>query len=136
MTPDAERNLLNEGIGTWLSDPSRSSGECPLHDANGLTSRACRHTAYAPVVDDGLRSATDWRGRDRRHPRRSSRRSRELTEAGTVTVHGSAAGFAQEIVVRRHRLTGDEPLSFGGTDTGPDPYGFLLAALGSCMSIT
>ena len=59
-----------------------------------------------------------------------------MTEPGTVTVHGSAAGFAQDIVVGRHRLTGDEPLAFGGTDTGPDPYGFLLAALGSCMSIT
>src|SRR5262245_12274702 len=56
--------------------------------------------------------------------------------AESVTVHGSAAGFAQGIVIGRHRLTGDEPLSFGGADTGPDPYGFLLAALGSCMSIT
>ena len=57
-------------------------------------------------------------------------------DAGTVTVHGSAAGFAQEIVVGRHRLTGDEPASAGGTDTGPNPYGFLLAALGSCVSMT
>ena len=59
-----------------------------------------------------------------------------MTESGTVTVHGSAAGFAQEIAVGRHRITGDEPLSSGGSDTGPDPYGFLLAALGSCISIT
>jgi putative redox protein len=58
------------------------------------------------------------------------------TEAGTVTVHGRAAGFAQEIAVGRHRLTGDEPASAGGTDTGPNPYDLLLAALGSCMSIT
>ena len=57
-------------------------------------------------------------------------------EAGTVTVHGRAAGFAQEIAVGRHRLTGDEPASAGGTDTGPNPYDFLLAALGSCVSMT
>ena len=57
-------------------------------------------------------------------------------EPGIVTVHGSAAGFAQEIAVGRHRLVGDEPLSSGGTDTGPDPYAFLLAALGSCTSMT
>ena len=57
-------------------------------------------------------------------------------EAATVTVHGRAAGFAQEIAVGGHRLTGDEPASAGGTDTGPNPYGFLLAALGSCVSMT
>ena len=62
--------------------------------------------------------------------------SGEMTEAGIVTVHGSAAGFAQEIAVGRHRLTGDEHVSFGGTDTGPNPYDFLLAALGSCKSMT
>ena len=54
----------------------------------------------------------------------------------TVTVQGDAAGFAQRITVGRHRLIADEPTSAGGTDTGPDPYGLLLAALGSCTSMT
>src|SRR5262245_9125198 len=54
----------------------------------------------------------------------------------TVTVSGSAAGFAQEITVERHRLFADEPTSAGGTDTGPNPYDLLLAALGSCTSMT
>jgi putative redox protein len=53
-----------------------------------------------------------------------------------VIVRGGAAGFAQEIQIGPHRLKGDEPVAFGGTDTGPSPYDFLLAALGTCTSMT
>jgi putative redox protein len=60
----------------------------------------------------------------------------DTAEPGTVIVHGSAAGFAQAITVGRHQLTGDEPTDVGGTDTGPNPYDLLLAALGSCTSMT
>jgi uncharacterized OsmC-like protein len=55
---------------------------------------------------------------------------------GEVVVGGSATGFAQEIVVGSHRLLADEPVAVGGTDTGAGPYDLLLAALGSCTSMT
>ncbi|HEY3204645.1 MAG TPA: OsmC family protein [Thermoanaerobaculia bacterium] len=53
-----------------------------------------------------------------------------------VVVTETGAGFAQRIEIGRHVLTTDEPESAGGTDTGPDPYGLLLAALGACTSMT
>ncbi len=55
---------------------------------------------------------------------------------GRVTVRGAASGFVQEILAGRHQLRSDEPVSVGGTDTGATPYDLLLAALGSCTSMT
>jgi uncharacterized OsmC-like protein len=55
---------------------------------------------------------------------------------GQVVVRGSADGFAQDIRAGRHVVLSDEPVSAGGTNTGPTPYDLLLAALGSCISMT
>jgi uncharacterized OsmC-like protein len=53
-----------------------------------------------------------------------------------VLVRGHARSFRQEIITGKHHLSADEPLSVGGGDTGPNPYEYLLAALGVCVSMT
>ena len=55
---------------------------------------------------------------------------------GTVTVTEAGSGtYTQEIAARQHRLVADEPKPIGD-DAGPTPYDLLLAALGSCTSMT
>lgn len=46
------------------------------------------------------------------------------------------SGLAQEIRTRNHVLRADEPVSAGGTDSGPAPYEILLSALAACTSLT
>jgi putative redox protein len=55
---------------------------------------------------------------------------------GDVIVRGDGVAFAQDILARSHRIAADEPVALGGTNKGPTPYDLLLAALGSCTSIT
>jgi putative redox protein len=55
---------------------------------------------------------------------------------GDVVVRGRAGSLVQDISIGSHRLLADEPLEVGGTDTGPTPYGLILAGLGACTSMT
>src|SRR6187455_540867 len=53
-----------------------------------------------------------------------------------IVVHGGAENFQQEITAGKHHFVADEPTSVGGGDAGPDPYDYLLTALGVCTSMT
>lgn len=45
-------------------------------------------------------------------------------------------GYQTEIQINEHSLVADEPIAVGGANTGPTPYGLLVAALGACTSMT
>jgi uncharacterized OsmC-like protein len=62
--------------------------------------------------------------------------SAQQGDTADVVVRGNARSFKQEIVAGRHHLSADEPVSAGGSDAGPDPYDYLLTALGVCTSMT
>lgn len=58
-------------------------------------------------------------------------------DRGVIEVREAGEGrYAQDIRVGRHELRADEPVEYGGNDTGPSPYGLLAAALGACTSMT
>lgn len=54
----------------------------------------------------------------------------------SVRAAADAAPYRNDIAVGRHRLVADEPVSAGGQDAGPAPYGYLLAGLGACTVMT
>jgi putative redox protein len=56
--------------------------------------------------------------------------------ASEVFVENTTSHFAQKITTGEHTLYSDEPKSLKGDDKGPAPFELLLAALGSCTSIT
>ena len=53
----------------------------------------------------------------------------------TVTVR-SQNNLRQQITAGIHQFIADEPIESGGNDDGPDPYSYLISALGACTSMT
>jgi putative redox protein len=65
-----------------------------------------------------------------------------VPEPDEMPVYGVLVGetgngkFEQSVIVGKHRLLADEPVSAGGNGSGPNPYDYLLTSLGACTSMT
>nr|VFK51098.1 MAG: putative redox protein [Candidatus Kentron sp. TUN] len=77
-----------------------------------------------------------WAGKYTRSPDAQETIVPEAPEIGEVLVTEIDGRFSQEIRTHQHRFLADEPIDYGGADTGPSPYELLLAGLGACTSMT
>ena len=59
----------------------------------------------------------------------------EAPEEGVLIQTGNGK-FGTVVHTVSHRFVADEPISYGGEDTGPTPYDLLNAALGTCTAMT
>ena len=59
-----------------------------------------------------------------------------MASIANTTISSLDAPWAGELTSGKHHYITDKPESFGGGDTGPAPYDYLLAGLAACTMIT
>ena len=62
--------------------------------------------------------------------------ARTVIPGGEILVGEGNQKFLREVASDDHAWLADEPKTAGGDNLGPDPYEHLLAALGTCTSMT
>jgi uncharacterized OsmC-like protein len=60
----------------------------------------------------------------------------EGRDDGWLSARTGSEGYRTDVIVRGYTFVADEPASAGGTEGGPTPYDYLLAALGACTAMT
>jgi len=100
-----------------------------LDDASHLLTRRADYEYVAVIIDA-------WAQRYLLNGEAPATSSRPRVADGAVLVRERDGIFAQDVFTDRHELRADEPVGYGGQDSGPSPYEFLLAALGACTAMT
>ncbi|WP_299472080.1 bifunctional alpha/beta hydrolase/OsmC family protein [uncultured Roseibium sp.] len=60
----------------------------------------------------------------------------QVVKEGVEVMETGQGKFQSMVAVGHHRMIADEPVDFGGFDSGPSPYEFLSTALGACTVMT
>ena len=53
-----------------------------------------------------------------------------------LVYHETSVPYTNHIYTKTQHILGDEPIDFGGNDLGLSPYELLIAAIGSCTTLT
>ena len=97
-----------------------------LDDADHLLTRAPDAEYVADVISAWATRIT--------HGDKGS--ARPKVDKGHVVVRERDRKFMQDVFSDSHQWMADEPSGVGGKNAGPDPYEHLLAAVGTCTSMT
>ncbi len=101
-----------------------------LDDADHLLSKREDADYVADVI-------AAWATRYITHKAATKPKTPKVENDMVVVTETGDGKFANVVVTKSgHIVSADEPEAMGGNNTGPTPYDFLLAALGSCKSIT
>lgn len=114
-----------ENAGEIFSAAKHPKSFVSLDDADHLLSRA-QDASYAATV------IAAWASRFV-----GGEETADIQHEGGVLVSETGQGkFQNAVRSGKHKLLADEPVKVGGLDTGPGPYDYLAASLGTCTSMT
>lgn len=126
-SPDDEIVPFTEGQSIFSATGSRDKSFMALGGVSHLAARDGEIARIAAIILSWLPAANPAATMGPPGPR---------PLPSTVRVRTDQGKFAQIVQSQAHDWIADEPHAVGGDDRGPTPYDHLLAALGTCTSMT